>query len=280
VVIAHVRHDLDEAGRAYFPQWIERAAEVLSRHDGFRHIRMANDTGGSDSRHVLLEFESAELLHAWSASEDHTELLALLEPYRIAPLRSEVLEPGPVMGAAPMAPILDRRSIRRYSADPVSEVDLAALVEAARRAPSGSNTQPWNFVIVRSDEQRALLAEACHRQRWMASAPVLIACVGDIGCRIAEYSGPALDETSGLPELKQVIRDTAIAVEHLVLEATARGLGTCWVAWFTQDEVRPVLGVPDDAFVLAVVAVGYPDEAPALRPRHELNEIVQMERWR
>jgi len=178
-----------------------------------------------------------------------------------------------------LKPILDRRSIRKYAAEPVSDAAIEQILEAARLAPSGSNTQPWHFIVVRSAEQRRAIAEVSHRQAWMVEAPVHVVCVGDIGCRIPAYDGPALDEASGLPELKQVIRDMAIAVEHLVLEATSLGLGTCWVAWYTQEGIRPVLGIPGDKFVLAVVTVGHPAERPAPRARRSLSDMVRTERW-
>lgn len=178
-----------------------------------------------------------------------------------------------------LKPILDRRSIRKYSAEPVSNEAVGLILEAARLAPSGSNTQPWHFIVVRSEEGRRAVADACHRQVWMVAAPVHVVCVGDIGCRIPGYAGPSLDENSELPELKQVIRDTAIALEHLVLAATDQGLGTCCVAWFIQDEIRPVLGIPDDKYVLAVVTVGHPAEDPRPRPRRGLDEMLHAECW-
>jgi len=178
-----------------------------------------------------------------------------------------------------LKPILDRRSIRKYTAEHVSDAAVEQIIEAARLAPSGSNTQPWQFIVVRSEERRRLIAEVSHRQTWMVEAPVHVVCVGDIGCRIPDYEGPSLDEASDLPDLKQVIRDMAIAVEHLVLEATSQGLGTCWVAWFTQADIRPVLGIPGDKYVLAVVTVGHPAESPAPRSRRTLSEMVRLERW-
>jgi nitroreductase len=175
--------------------------------------------------------------------------------------------------------IVDRHSIRRYTAEPVTDAVVESLIEAARLAPSGSNTQPWHFIVVRSEKQRRAIAEVCGRQGWMVAAPVHVVCVGDIGCRVKDYAGPPLEEDSSLPELKRVIRDTAIAAEHLVLEATAQGLGTCWVGLFAQEEIRPVLGIPDDKYVLAVIAVGYPAESPSPRPRRPRDDMVRSERW-
>jgi len=178
-----------------------------------------------------------------------------------------------------LKPILDRRSIRKYTSQPVSDAEIEQILEAARLAPSGNNSQPWRFLVVRAAERRAAIAEVSHRQAWMNTAPVHIVCVGDIRCRIPDYAGPPLDDDSPLPELKKVIRDAAIGIEHLVLEATALGLGTCWVAWFTQPEIRAVLDLPAHDYVVAVITVGHAAEKVAARPRLALEEIVRRERW-
>ncbi len=72
--------------------------------------------------------------------------------------------------------------------------------------------------------------------------------------------------------------DVGIAVEHIVLVATALGLGTCWVQFFDPKEMAKVLGLPDDFVVVALLTVGYPAEHPVPRPRKTLKEIVCYER--
>ena len=178
-----------------------------------------------------------------------------------------------------LEPILDRRSIRKYTDEPVPDAAVEQILEAARLAPSGNNTQPWRFLVVRDAATRRAIAEASHRQAWMTTAPVHVVCTADIRCRIPDYDGPPLDDDSPLPELKKVIRDAAIGVEHLVLEATALGLGTCWVAWFTQPEIRAALDIPGDQYVVAVITVGHAAESPEPRPRRSLAELVRAERW-
>jgi nitroreductase len=123
------------------------------------------------------------------------------------------------------------------------------------------------------------LAEISHNQKWMAAAPVHIVCVADVRCRIGGNEKIYLDENSPEIEVKQIIRDTSIAVEHIVLEAESLGLGTCWIAWFEQKEIRPVLNIPSDKYVLCILTVGYPDEKPAARPRRKLGDIVHYESW-
>jgi nitroreductase len=171
-----------------------------------------------------------------------------------------------------------RRSIRKYSEKPVEDNQIKALLESARLAPSGNNTQPWNYIIVKSEEMRQKVVEASHNQKWMLTAPVFIVCVADIRCRIKEED-VYLDDNSPQDELKRIIRDTSISVGYILLEANNLGLGVCWVAEFTQEEIRPVLNIPTDKYVVGVITVGYPNENPKARPRKKLEDMIHYECW-
>lgn len=175
--------------------------------------------------------------------------------------------------------IKTRRSIRKYLDKPVEDEKIIELLESARLAPSGSNTQPWHFIVVKSESMRKKLAEASHNQKWMMSAPVFIVCAADINCRIKESTHMHLNENSAEEEVKQIIRDTSIAIEHIALQAANLNLGTCWVAWFTQEDIRPILNIPSDKYVISILTVGYADEEPKPRPRKKLEEIVHYENW-
>lgn len=172
-----------------------------------------------------------------------------------------------------------RRSIRKYLDKPVDDDKIIQLLESARLAPSGSNTQPWHFIVVRSEITRQKLAEVSHNQKWMKSAPVFIVCVADIRARIKDNVEISLDENNPSQELKLIIRDTSIAIEHIVLEAENIGLNTCWVAWFTQEEIRPILNIPSDKYVICILTLGYADGFPEARPRKRLEEIIHYESW-
>ena len=178
-----------------------------------------------------------------------------------------------------MKQVESRRSIRKYTSQSVDDRLIERVLESARLAPSGSNTQPWHFIIIKDRHVKERVAQSSHAQGWMLAAPVFIACVADIRSRITADDGLELCEDSPQFELKQIIRDTSIAIEHMVLEATDLGLGTCWVAWFRQDEIRPILGIPKDKFLVAILTVGYPAEEPKQRPRKSLGEIVHYDRW-
>lgn len=175
--------------------------------------------------------------------------------------------------------IENRRSIRRYLNKKVEKEKLVQLLESARLAPSGSNTQPWTFLIIESEDTKEKLSIADHHQKWMMTAPIFIVCVADIRYRISMGTKVRLDENSSEPELKQIIRDTAIAMGHLLLEAEHLGLAACWTAWFEQDDVRPILNIPDDKYVCGIITLGYGDEAPKQRPRKAMKEIVRYEKW-
>lgn len=172
-----------------------------------------------------------------------------------------------------------RRSIRKYLDKPVEEEKLIQLLEAARLAPSGDNTQPWRFIVVKTEENRRKLAEISHNQKWMLTAPVFIVCVADIRCRINDDAEILIDEFSPQQEVKKIIRDTAIATEHIVLEAENQGLSTCWIGWYTQEKIRPALNLPSDKYVLCILTVGYGAETPKPRPRKKLEELVHYEGW-
>lgn len=172
--------------------------------------------------------------------------------------------------------IKERRSIRKYAYKEVENEKIIQLIESARLAPSGSNTQPWHFIIVKSEENRRKISEVCHNQKWMLTAPVFIVCVADMSSRV-DLKNISLDENSPQEALKQIIRDTSISIEHILLEACNLGLGTCWVGWFVQNEIRPILNIPSDKYVVGIITLGYADEKPKARPRKKLEEIIHYE---
>ena len=178
-----------------------------------------------------------------------------------------------------MREIEERKSVRKYSAEAIEKAKLDAIFGSARLAPSGHNKQPWHFIVVADAGKREEIAMASNQQRWMASAPVHIVCVADIRARTQSAEPMYVDEESPSFELKRVIRDTAIAMSHILLEARHQGLDTCWVSWYDQKEFRPLLGIPEDKFVVGVITLGYADEAPAPKPRKRMEEILHYERW-
>ncbi len=177
-----------------------------------------------------------------------------------------------------MKQIALRRSIRKYLNKPIDDKIIMNLIDSARVAPSGSNTQPWHFIIIKDQLIKQQIAKVSNNQQWMLTAPVFIACVADIKARIPTED-IIINEESSQNELKQIIRDTSIAIEHVVLEAINEELGTCWVAWFSQNEIRPILGIPNNKYLVAIITVGYPNEQPKVRERKDIKDIIHYDKW-
>src|SRR5690606_31039783 len=171
--------------------------------------------------------------------------------------------------------IKHRKSVRKFLEKPVEDEKLNEILEAARLAPSGNNKQPWYFIVIKDETVKEDVAVATNNQMWIASAPVVIVAVGDMCARSQDYAGVYVDEETNSFDVKRIVRDTTIAVTHLLLEVDNQGLGACWCGAFTQAGIRPVFNIPDDKFVLAVIPIGYPAEEPKAKPRKTLEEIIR-----
>ena len=161
-----------------------------------------------------------------------------------------------------------RRSVRRWAAKPVEEEKLRRVLEAARLAPSAKNMQEWKFVIVTAPDLRKKLGVAARNQEFVGQAPVVI-----VGCATETQNVMACGQYS-------YPIDLAIAMDHITLAAAAEGLGTCWIGAFHEDQVKKLLGIPDDVRAVIVMPLGYPAEAAAPRKsRKTYEEIVVHDRW-
>lgn len=178
-----------------------------------------------------------------------------------------------------------RRSIRKFKPDMVPDALIDKILEAARLAPSGSNRQPWRFQVIRDTAlKERLCQEALFGQAHVAKAPVVIACGAELlsyvkGHKLAppgaDYFGA---DSESWEELSKFIPDahmnTAIAVEHMILLATALGLGSCWVMRMRYGQAAKILGWPRHIAVFTFLALGYPDEDPPPRPRIPGEQIL------
>jgi len=158
--------------------------------------------------------------------------------------------------------IKTRRSIRKYKLEPISDEKMNMILEAARLAPSAGNRQPWRFILVQDVHRKKALAKLANDQTFLSDAAVIVAAVGDpeISARWHE-------------------KDTMIALEHMVLAATALGYGTCWIGAFDEDKIKHLLKIPEKMKIVALLPIGVPDEKPAPRPRKEPSEIFFKEEW-
>jgi nitroreductase len=152
-----------------------------------------------------------------------------------------------------------RRSIRKYSPAPVPRADLERIVDAGRLAATGSNRQPWDFIVVTEPTVLARLAAA---GQWIARAPAAIAVVMD-------------------PASRWWVEDGSAAIENMLLAAAALGYGGCWVegdALPREAEFKPLLGVPPDRRILALVPLGVPAEAP-VKEKKPLAAVLHWEKF-
>jgi nitroreductase len=161
--------------------------------------------------------------------------------------------------------ISKRRSVRKYKSDPVSKEDVEYIVEAARLAPSWANSQCFKFVVVTDPEVKEELSKAGNS--WIANAPAVIAACAD----------PDKPGTKG--DQKYYMLDVGIAMEHLILAAADKGLGTCWIGAFDEDVAKNVLEVPENIRVVALTPLGHPDESPNPRPRRPLEEVMYFNKY-
>jgi len=155
-----------------------------------------------------------------------------------------------------------RRSIRRYKDKAVPQDKLETLLEMARLAPSAGNRQPWEFIVVQDKTAIRRIAEGCRSGGFLSECPLLIVGCGDSKARPKWFA-----------------LDTFIAMEHIALTAVEEGLGTCWIGYFDEDEIRHLLEIPENLRVVAVMGVGFPDESPGPKDRKPLEECVSYERW-
>ena len=154
-----------------------------------------------------------------------------------------------------------RRSIRKYKDTPVEPEKLARVLEAGRLAPSARNLQDWQFIAVTDKELIAKLQVACMNQKQVGMAPVVLV--------VAATADGALPNGRSKADV-----DCSIAMTQMMLAAWEEGLGTCWLAGYSDEGVKEVLGLGDGIRTVAVTPLGYPDEEPAAKPRKATEEVV------
>lgn len=159
-----------------------------------------------------------------------------------------------------------RRSIRDFTGEPISAADLRSLLEAGMAAPSGSNRQPWHFVVVTDHATLNALADAHPYAQALRKAAVGIAVCGD-------------------PEIsKWWVQDCSAATENILIAAAGLGLGGVWHGSHGAPEretaIRQVLGIPEQIGVLSLLAIGHPAPGAEKEPRTQYNlEKIHTGKW-
>jgi nitroreductase len=140
--------------------------------------------------------------------------------------------------------ILSRKSVRKYSEQPVTDEQIDTLLRAAMAAPTGKNVRPWEFVVVRNREVLDAMAEALPYAKMLTQANVAIVVCGDAEKSAYWYV------------------DCSAATQNILLAAENMGLGAVWTATYPyedrMDVCKKALNLPDNILSLCVIPVGYP----------------------
>ena len=187
-----------------------------------------------------------------------------------------------------------RRSVRRLKPDPVPDSLLETILITADFAPSAHNRQPWRYVVVSSDGQKAMLAEAMGEEfrhdllvdghgpeeaadrvlksrGRIQSAPVVVVLCADFA-RADAYN----DRERQAADSLMLVQDTALGGMQFMLAAHAGGLASCWMCapLFAPDTVRSTLALPETWDPQALILLGYADRTPDARPRNPVSTIA------
>lgn len=169
--------------------------------------------------------------------------------------------------------ISTRRSVRRYSSEPVSKDIINKIMSAVRQAPSGGNKQPWKFIVIEDNTIKDKLISFVaghddHNKELVQQAPeIIIACGQRSQINRGGYMG----------ELGMLV-DVSIASTYLLLAATTEGLETCWLGGYDNNKIKELLKIPEDYDVVALITIGYPKKddlnEPVTKKRKSIFEIM------
>jgi nitroreductase len=155
--------------------------------------------------------------------------------------------------------IFTRRSIRRYTGEPVAADDVKTILEAGMNAPSANNRQPWHFIVVDEREKLNAIMEVHPYSRMLAEAPLAIVVCGD----------PAVSNFWQ--------QDCAAATQNSLVAARALGLGTVWLGVYPDEQraksVAALFGVPDTIKAMCIIAVGHPAEHKGRVERYDAGKV-------
>ena len=157
--------------------------------------------------------------------------------------------------------IQERRSIRKYKDEPIDDIAMEKIIDAARWAPNAGNYNSWRFIVITSAAQKKLLLNFCPGMFDMPAAIVVIC---------AKPKQKKLKEATRL----MYMADCAIAAQNIVLTAYSLNIGSCIVISFADKALREILEIPEDVQPYLMVTLGYPGETPEPPARLPISEIT------
>ena len=163
-----------------------------------------------------------------------------------------------------------RRSIRKFTEQPVDREQILKLIEKAIQAPSASNLQAWKFCII--DEPALVKKVDMFSPGLSGKPPVIIAVCSDYGYAAAKTSGENYKKYG-------CIMDASMAAENLMLASADEGLGTCAIKSYNDAAVRKLLKLPETIHIEILITLGYPEVEPQMPKRKPLEEVVFFNAW-
>ena len=160
-----------------------------------------------------------------------------------------------------------RYSVRSYKSDPVEQEKLDRILEAARLAPTAANRQPFQLIVIPTANRQAELLRI-YSKKWFVEPPIVICACGLPAKNWVRKDGKNYNYV-----------DVAIVMDHLIMAATAAGLGTCWIAAFDPAAAKEVLGLPETVEPIAFTPLGYAADSPPRKKRKPLAKLVRYEKW-
>ncbi len=170
--------------------------------------------------------------------------------------------------------IKTRRSVRKFKPEPISREIVEDLVLTASYAPSWKNTQTTRYIAITNPEIRNRISRECcgeHNQEIIDGAPMLIATL-----TVDKRSGFERDGsyTTVRKDNWQAF-DNGIATQTLCLAANEKGLGTVIMGMYDIDKAAEIIQVPEGQLLMALVAIGYPDEEPAVPKKKTVEDLLK-----
>ena len=176
--------------------------------------------------------------------------------------------------------LLNRRVIRKYKTNPISEQTMALLLSAAQSAPTKSNLQQYSIVIIRDPEVRNAVSELVPSMPWVRNAPVIAIFLGDVRRirRLAEIRGHTYQNNNADTFMNAAV-DAALAMQCFITAADYLGLGTCPISYVRNriDDLAEILDLPDGVFPISGLCIGYPDDAGYVSMRLPQKVVVHQD---
>lgn len=152
-------------------------------------------------------------------------------------------------------------AVRAFQDTPIPEDVVREIVDAARLTASSQNGQPWHFIVVQDQDTLRELGALVPTGRYIVQAPLAIVVA--------------------MTRSRFGVSDASRAIQSMILAGWSRGVASNWVGFHGLDAVKPLLGIPDDVDVLAIVPFGYPAQAvgKGVKKRKPIGEVVSRERY-